>query len=106
VECPSRNGHSLIGVVSGAGGLEPGLVLHQSGVADGAHPVAMVGRAYVLADAAFGAIEPGTALTTSSTRGHAMKAGDKTQAIGAVLGTALSSLEEGKGLVLVAIQRR
>ena len=97
---------SLIGAISGAGGIRPGLVLHQDGVATGDHNVAMIGRAYVLADAAFGAIKPGMSLTTSSTPGHAMRVGDKARAIGAVLGTALSGLKEGRGLVLVAIQRR
>ncbi len=97
---------SVIGVVGGAGGISAGLLLHQPGVADGAHAVAMVGRAYVLADASFGEIKPGTALTTSSTPGHAMRATDKSRATGAILGTALGTLKEGHGLVLVAIQRR
>lgn len=66
----------------------------------------MIGRAYVLADASFGEIRSGMPLTSSSTPGHAMRVGDKARAIGAVLGTALSGLKEGRGLVLVAIQRR
>ena len=56
--------------------------------------------------ATFGEIKPGAALTTSPTPGHAMKATDKSRALGAILGTALSSLNDGQGLVLVAIQRR
>ena len=97
---------TLIGAISRAGGIRPGLVLHQDGVATGDQNVAMIGRAYVLADSSFGEIRPGMPLTSSSTPGHAMRVGDKARAIGAVLGTALSGLKEGRGLVLVAIQRR
>jgi hypothetical protein len=45
-------------------------------------------------------------LTTSPTRGHAMKATDPLQAFGAVLGKALRPLTEGQGLIpiLVALQ--
>ena len=46
-------------------------------------------------------VERKTALVT-----NVMKVSDKARSIGAVLGTALSTLKEGKGLVLVAIQRR
>jgi len=94
----------VAGVVSGAGGIEPGLVMGQSAsVADGAYPVALTGRVYVWTEASNGPIEPGDLLTTSDTPGHAMKVADYERAQGAVIGKAMSSLEEGQGLVLVLV---
>ena len=105
--CAREYDRSAIGVLSGAGGINTGLVLHQPGTAaDGEQPVAMTGRVYVWADASLGAIKPGDELTSSATRGHAMKATDDTRANRAVLGTALTSLKQGRGLVLTALQRR
>ena len=93
----------VAGVVSGAGSLKPGLVLSQAGVTDSGVPVALSGRVFVLADAADGAIQPGDQLTTSATPGHARKVTDYELARGAVLGKAMSSLETGRGLVLVLV---
>jgi hypothetical protein len=50
-----------------------------------------------------GAIEPGDLLTTSNIPGHAMKAADQARWPGAVIGKAMSSLNEGEGLVLVLV---
>lgn len=95
---------TVAGVISGAGGLRPGLTMQQPEIVQGkAHPVALTGRVYVWADASFGAIQPGDLLTTSATPGHAMKVSDHEQAQGAVLGKAMSRLEGGKGLVLVLV---
>ena len=93
----------VAGIVSGANGVNPGISLQQEGVLEGGQNVALSGRVYVLADAAQGAIRPGDLLTTSDTPGHAMKVGDLTRAQGAILGKAMSSLKEGKGLVLVLV---
>lgn len=95
---------TVAGVVSGAGGINPGLILQQEGsVAAGEHPVALTGRVYVYADASNGPIVPGDLLTTSDTPGHAMKVTDYERAQGAILGKAMSRLEEGTGLVLVLV---
>ena len=95
---------TVAGVISGAGGLQPGLTMQQPEVVQGeTHPVALTGRVYVWADASFGAIQPGDLLTTSATPGHAMRVGDYALAQGAILGKAMSRLEEGKGLVLVLV---
>jgi len=67
----------VAGIVSGAGGIKPGVLLAQEGsVASGEHPIAMAGRVYCLADASHGSIRAGDLLTTSSTPGHAMKVTD------------------------------
>lgn len=93
----------VAGIVSGANGVNPGVTLHQEGVMEGGQNVALSGRVYVLTDATNGAIKPGDLLTTSTTPGHAMRVGDRTKAQGAILGKAMSSLEEGKGMVLVLV---
>ena len=95
---------SVAGIISGAGGIEPGVLMGQSNsVADGEYPVAMTGRVYCWADATNGPIQPGDLLTTSDSPGHAMKVTDYTKAQGAVIGKAMSSLKEGQGLVLVLV---
>lgn len=93
------------GIISGANGVKPGLILRQPGtVADGKYPVASSGRVWCYCDAgAGGAIKPGDLLTTSPTPGHAMKATNYRKAQGAVLGKAMSSLKSGRGMVLVLV---
>lgn len=93
----------VAGVVSGANGIQPGLTLRQEGAIEGTENVALSGRVYVLADATNNPIRPGDLLTTSATPGHAMKATDFPRARGAILGKAMSSLNEGKGLVLALV---
>ena len=95
---------TVAGIVSGAGGVRTGFVMGQKGtLAAGKHPVALTGRVYCWCDAADGSISPGDLLTTSSVAGHAMKVTDNGKATGAILGKAMSSLESGRGLVLVLV---
>ena len=94
----------VAGIISGAGGINPGMIMGQNGTkADGSTPVALTGRVYCLVDASNGSIEPGDLLTTSDIPGHAMKVTDYTKAQGAIIGKAMSSLEQGQGLVLVLV---
>ncbi len=93
----------VAGIVSGANGIQPGISLKQEGALDQGQNVALSGRVYVKVDAAFGAIKPGDLLTTSDTPGHAMKVSDPTKAQGAILGKAMTALNEGKGMVLVLV---
>ena len=90
-------------IISGAGGITPGIKLQQTGVVEGSQNVALTGRVYVLADASRGSIRPGDLLTTSETPGHAMKATDPARTQGAILGKAMSGLDRGRGLVLVLV---
>lgn len=96
---------TVAGIISGADGVAPGLILGQKGtVADGEHPIANAGRVWCYVDAdAGGSVSAGDLLTTSSTPGHAMKVSDHTKGSGATLGKAMSKLESGKGLVLVLV---
>ena len=93
----------VAGIVSGANGINPGISLQQEGSLEGGQKVALSGRVYVQADAAYGAIKPGDMLTTSNTPGHAMKVTDHARAQGAILGKAMSPLQAGQGLVLVLV---
>jgi hypothetical protein len=74
-----------------------------SDVADGDYPVALSGRVWCWCDASARAITPGDLLTTSSTPGHAMKVTNHPKAQGAILGKAMTALNEGTGLVLVLV---
>jgi len=94
----------VAGIVSGAGGVNPGMLMSQKGsAANGTTPIALTGRVYCLADDSGGSIEPGDLLTTSNVPGHAMKVTDYSRAQGAVLGKAMTSIDKGKGLVLVLV---
>ena len=94
----------VAGVLSGAGGVKPGMLMGQSGsLANGKYAVALTGRVYCQVDASYGAIQPGDLLTTSGTTGHAMRVADHGRATGAIIGKAMTSLKSGKGLVLVLV---
>ena len=95
----------VAGVISGANGIKPGMMMgHRNTIANGAMPVAITGRVYVLAEALHGAIEPGDMLTTSNVAGHAMKAGNAKKSGGAIIGKAMSGLKAGeKGMVLLLL---
>lgn len=95
---------TVAGIVSGAGGLNPGMLMGQQGtIASGDHPLALSGRVYVKADATSAPIVPGDLLTTSDIAGHAMKATDFTRAHGAIIGKAMSGLDSGTGMILVLV---
>jgi hypothetical protein len=95
---------TVAGIVSGAGGVNPGMLMgHHGTVADGKHPVALTGRVYCLAETSTGSIRPGDLLTTSTRPGHAMRVADPSRAQGAILGKAMSSLQKDEGLVLVLV---
>lgn len=95
---------AVAGVISGAGGVKPGLLMGQQGTtAHGRHPVALTGRVYCRVDADYGAIHPGDLITTSATPGHGMKVVDRSKAPGAVIGKAMTAVDRGKGLVLLLV---
>ena len=81
----------------------PGIVLdHRAGVSR-QQSLALVGKVLCKVDASFGAIEVGDLLTTSPTRGYAMKAADPDRAFGAVLGKAMEPLPSGAGLLPIIV---
>jgi hypothetical protein len=101
----------VAGVVSGAGGYTPAMVLareQQSVVSKNDKkkdrlPIALIGKVYCKVDARQSPIETGDLLTTSSTKGYAMKAEDPVRAFGTVIGKALGSLKEGIGMIPILV---
>jgi hypothetical protein len=104
--CHEAYDRKVVGVVSGAGSLRPGILLDCRDTAEGRQPVALVGKVYCQVDAEAAPIMVGDLLTTSALPGYAMKAVDERRAFGALLGKALAPLPSGRGLipVLVALQ--
>lgn len=94
----------VAGVISGANGVETGLVMGQEGsIADGDWPIALTGRVYVKADAQRDAILPGDLLTSSNLAGHVMKASNIEKRSGAIVGKAMTPLASGQGFVLILV---
>jgi hypothetical protein len=96
----------VAGVIAGAGGYRPGMVLDRVASQQNRQPVALFGKVYCKVDARYSPIEVGDLLTTSATAGHAMKAVDPVRSFGAVIGKALRPLKEGGALIpiLVSLQ--
>lgn len=101
--CCKAYDRRVAGVVSGAGDRKAALVLDRQDSGASRRAVAMLGKAWCLADASARSIEVGDLLTTSSITGHAMAAVDREASFGAVLGKALTPLATGTGLVLVLV---
>ena len=104
--CSVPYDRKVAGVVSGAGGYRPGVVLDKQGSRSDRMPIALVGKAYCNVDAGFAPIGIGDLLTTSLTPGHAMRADDPAKSFGAVIGKALRPLPAGQALIpiLIALQ--
>jgi hypothetical protein len=93
----------VVGIASGAGAYQPGIVLDRRHAGTRRTPVAIAGKAFCKVNAATRPVRLGDLLTTSSTAGHAMKADDPVRAFGAVIGKALAPREQGVGLVPVLV---
>jgi len=104
--CDGAYDKRVVGVVSGAGDLKPGIVLNSKTTKDTRTPIALVGTVFCKVDAQYAAIEVGDLLTTSPTPGHAMKAVESDKAFGAVLGKALGSLDTGQGMIPLLVTLR
>jgi len=95
---------TVAGIIAGAGDLKPGMLMGQQGtLAYGEHPIVLNGRTYCYVDATKTPVKAGDLLTTSDVPGHAMKLTDIERAHGAIIGKAITSLESGRGLVLVLV---
>lgn len=104
--CDSEYATNVVGIISGAGGLRPGITLDRRASAMPRMPVALMGKVYCKVDARLSPVSVGDLLTTSETCGHAMRASDPSRAFGSVIGKALGALAQGQGMipVLVALQ--
>jgi hypothetical protein len=104
--CRQAYDKRVTGVISGAGDLRPGIILDKQPGRDNRAPVALLGKVCCKVDAGFGAIEVGDLLVASPTPAHAMKAGDPTKALGAVIGKALRGLASGRDLIPILVSLR
>lgn len=103
-ESDKRYDKKVAGVVSGAGDLRPGLILDKRPSSDRVRiPIGLVGRVFCKVDASYSPIEVGDLLTTSDTRGHAMKASDPLKSFGTIIGKALRAVREGQTLIPILI---
>lgn len=97
---------TVAGILSGAGGVSTGMLMsHEGTISHGKYAVALAGRVFCKADASNGAIVPGDLLTTSAISGNAARVSDYSLAQGAIIGKAMTSInEDGLVLVLVGLQ--
>jgi hypothetical protein len=93
----------VAGVISGAGGFRPGLILGRTASPKKRMPLALMGQVYCKVDAQYGSVDVGDLLTTSPTPGHAMRALDPLKAFGCVIGKALRPLESGQDLIPILV---
>ncbi|WP_194837425.1 hypothetical protein [Nocardia sp. XZ_19_369] len=94
---------TVAGIVSGAGGVKPAIVLDRQ---DNSAHIALMGKVWCAADADSAPIRPGDLLTTSATPGHCRRVTEPARAFGAVIGKALTSLADGRGFVRVLVSPR
>ena len=106
VPCSRRYDKRVVGVISGSGTLRRAITLGASGDPAPSAKIALVGTAYCNVDADLAPIEIGDLITTSDSGGHGMKAADPSSSFGAIIGKALVSLSQGRGMVpiLLALQ--
>jgi hypothetical protein len=102
-ECTENYDKKVAGVVSGGGGLKPGIILAKKSDKKDRVPIALSGKVFCKVDASFCPIEIGSLLTTSSTAGHARKVTDYEIAFGSVIGKALKPIERGKSLIPILV---
>lgn len=94
----------VAGVVSGAGGFRPAVVLDHDGSRADRVPLALMGKAYCWVDASNAPVRVGDLLTSSTMPGHAMRALDPARAFGSVIGKALRALDSGQALLPVLVR--
>ena len=94
----------IVGIISGANGVKPGILMGQKGSsAFGDDMITLSGRTYVKANVVGGPIKVGDFLTSSPTKGEAMKVKNFRRARGSIIGKAMTPMEEGTGYVLVLV---
>lgn len=97
------NDTKVIGVISGANGIKPGMLMGQKEtIADGNVPIALAGRVFVLTTDEI-EINAGDFLVSSSKPGYATKAVDPSKCQGAIIGKAMGKRNKETGFVLVLV---
>ena len=96
----------MVSVVARAGTFRPAIIMDKNVTGEPRVAISLMGKAYCKVDAEYGPVEVGDLLTSSPTPGYAMKASDVTLAFGSVVGKALRSHKDGRGVIpiLIALQ--
>ena len=101
------NARQVVGVVSGAGGLRPAMVIGSRGDGSRDFPISMSGVVYVRVSGEAGAIEAGDLLVPSSVVGVGMRSAEPSESVGRVFGKALEPRsDDDEGLVLMLVMNR
>ncbi len=107
VPASAANARQVVGVISGAGGFRPGMVIGSRSDESQDFPVSMSGLIYVRVSDEAGEIVPGDLLVPSSVAGVGMRMVDPSAAAGMVFGKALEPWSgTGEGLVLMLVMHR
>ena len=107
VPASAANARSVVGVISGAGGFRPGMVIGSRSDETSDLPVSLSGVVYVRVSTEAGEIVPGDLLVPSSVAGVGMRSVDPNAAAGMVFGKALEPWSgSGEGLVLMLVMHR
>jgi hypothetical protein len=93
----------IAGVVSGAGQYKPGIILDRKKFKGRRIPITLLGKVYCKVDAVYSKVDVGDLLTTSATRGYAMKVSDYSKAFGTIIGKAMGTIHSGMGLIPVLV---
>jgi hypothetical protein len=96
----------VAGVISGAGSYRPAIVLQRIDCGRPRATIALAGKVFCKVDATLSPILAGDLLTTSPTRGHAMKVLDRSRALGAIVGKALTCIDDGLAIIPIMVSLR
>ena len=100
----------VVGVVSGAGGLRPGITIGGDPNGPSARSVAIAGQVYVRVNLEGGQVRPGDLMVASSVPGVAMRATDPARLAGTTVGKAMEPFDgapnSSEGLVRILVMTR
>ena len=107
VPASAANARQVVGVISGAGGFRPGMVIGSRADGSSDLPVAMSGVVYVRVSDEAGAVQAGDLLVPSSVAGVGMRTADPGAVAGQVFGKALEPWSgAAEGLVRMLVMNR
>ena len=107
VPASTSNAGRVVGVISGAGGFSPGMVIGSRADESNDLPVSMAGVVHVRVSAEAGTVQPGDLLVPSSVAGVGMRSADPVAATGTIFGKALEPWSgDGEGLVMMLVMNR
>jgi hypothetical protein len=107
--CRRPRDSRVVGVISGAGSLNPAMLIGGASRENAGVAIALVGQVYVRATFEGGEIAPGDLLVASSQEGRAMRSAPDEARVGTVLGKALEAagrVDAGEMLIRMLVMAR